>query len=652
MVVLECPRTDVCDYKTADVDITGAVALLVIHGTVHPQAQAQAPAAAPTSPQIPKIKVDSPKIATGTSAEDWESFKRLWKLYKSSQGIQDAQRSTYLMYCCEMDLQTDILKTFPNTDISAVSEKDLLEAIENLAVKRESVLVQRIKISKLVQSPGVYIRNFYAQLHGQAKLCKYTMTAKCGGCDADINIDYSDEMIKDHLVRGISDQEILSDLLGDPKTDRTAREVVDFVANKEQAKLERGVVGDQANAVSSGNKSLSDRKCWACGETVHAENNNAKARKELCKAWSSECNKCNKQGHYNKCCSKCSNCGLWGHRNKGHRSCTHHGKKTPDDHKQDQGFVADQLAELCATNVVRHGKKKLQVSHHIFDKKHGWVQTASKPHPSIMCTAKINLKDHSDFGTPIIECKRLKPLYSPMITDSGCQSTIMPVKTAYSMGLTKLDLIPVRMKMTGAGSDDLGIVGAVILDIATEDGRGNKLLTKQFTYVAERVNRIFLSRQALEDLKIVNEDFPRPMTETSGANATEDRVSETVPCDCPKRTPDPPRLPTELPDGFKGTDDEVNQLKDWLLNHYASSAFNICDHQALPKMTGAPMRLYMDTEVHPTAVHKSASVPVHWRDQVKAELERDVRLGVLERVPENTPTTWLSRMVVTAKSNG
>ena len=42
-------------------------------------------------------------------------------------------------------------------------------------------------------------------------------------------------MIKDHLVRGISDQEILSDLLGDPKSDRTAREVVDFVANKEQA---------------------------------------------------------------------------------------------------------------------------------------------------------------------------------------------------------------------------------------------------------------------------------------------------------------------------------------------------------------------------------------------------------------------------------
>ena len=31
---------------------------------------------------------------------------------------------------------------------------------------------------------------------------------------------------------------------------------------------------------------------------------------------------------------------------------------------------------------------------------------------------------------------------------------------------------------------------------------------------------------------------------------------------------------------------------------------------------------------------------------------RDVKLGVLEKLPTNTPTTWLSRMVITAKSNG
>ena len=32
-------------------------------------------------------------------------------------------------------------------------------------------------------------------------------------------------------------------------------------------------------------------------------------------------------------------------------------------------------------------------------------------------------------------------------------------------------------------------------------------------------------------------------------------------------------------------------------------------------------------------------------------LEKDVHLGVLERVPENTPTTWWSRMCVVPKKN-
>ena len=69
-------------------------------------------------------------------------------------------------------------------------------------------------------------------------------------------------------------------------------------------------------------------------------------------------------------------------------------------------------------------------------------------------------------------------------------------------------------------------------------------------------------------------------------------------------------------------------------------------------MTGPPLRLNMDPAATPVAVHKPASVPLHWQEKVKSDLDRDVRLGVIERVPENTPVTWLSRLVVTSKANG
>ena len=41
----------------------------------------------------------------------------------------------------------------------------------------------------------------------------------------------------------------------------------------------------------------------------------------------------------------------------------------------------------------------------------------------------------------------------------------------------------------------------------------------------------------------------------------------------------------------------------------------------------------------------------HWREEVKAGLDRDVRLGVLEKVPLGTPVTWCHRMVICAKKN-
>ena len=47
----------------------------------------------------------------------------------------------------------------------------------------------------------------------------------------------------------------------------------------------------------------------------------------------------------------------------------------------------------------------------------------------------------------------------------------------------------------------------------------------------------------------------------------------------------------------------------------------------------APMTLHVDPNAKPVAFHKPYNVPVHWRDQVKAGLDRDVKLGVLEKVP-------------------
>ena len=110
------------------------------------------------------------------------------------------------------------------------------------------------------------------------------------------------------------------------------------------------------------------------------------------------------------------------------------------------------------------------------------------------------------------------------------------------------------------------------------------------------------------------------------------------------------RPPTSLP--FPATDENRVRLEQWLLDHYKSSTFNVCEHQPLPKMSGPPIRLMVDPQAKPVAHHTPIPVPVHWLDSVKADLDRDVRLGVIEPVPVGTPVTWCHKMVVCPKKSG
>ena len=121
------------------------------------------------------------------------------------------------------------------------------------------------------------------------------------------------------------------------------------------------------------------------------------------------------------------------------------------------------------------------------------------------------------------------------------------------------------------------------------------------------------------------------------------------PCKCPRRTL-PPKQPTPPP--FPICEENRARLEEHLLQVHASSAFNTCEHQPLPIMSGKPLRLMIAPDATPTAHHKPIPVPLHWQEEVKAGLDRDMRLGVLEKVPVGTAVTWCHHMIICPKKNG
>ena len=47
----------------------------------------------------------------------------------------------------------------------------------------------------------------------------------------------------------------------------------------------------------------------------------------------------------------------------------------------------------------------------------------------------------------------------------------------------------------------------------------------------------------------------------------------------------------------------------------------------------------------PVAIFTPATTPVHLREVVKNDLDRDIHLKNIEKAPQGTPTTWQSRML-------
>ena len=271
------------------------------------------------------------------------------------------------------------------------------------------------------------------------------------------------------------------------------------------------------------------------------------------------------------------------------------------------------------------------------------------PAPSPMLTVDINVMHdaHKSLG----KCWQgsRKGIFDATtvdaIADTGCQTCTAGIDILESLSCPQRYLIHSNHKIVGITEDSLQIVGAILLRITI-----GKRTTRQMVHISKNIRGLFLSKTALIQLGIINDKFPAQTAVSHVMQCKSDGTStNTSPCLCAARSPTPEH-PTSIP--FPPTSENVPKLKEWILSAFASSAFNTCTHQSLQEMTGAPVSIRFQKGQKPYAVHTPIPIPHHWKKQVKDDLDRDVRLGIIETVPQGTTTTWCSRMIVTPKKDG
>ena len=304
------------------------------------------------------------------------------------------------------------------------------------------------------------------------------------------------------------------------------------------------------------------------------------------------------------------------------------------------------------------------------DTGHGWKweEDIMRPSPLLEVTLELHTTSYLGLDLPLPRFLQgrssSRPVTASGVADTGAQMDICSPALAQQLGIDTSSLFPVKARVFAASRGaSIDIIGGIIVKMSAP-GRQTALSTVRLIYVASNVSRTYLSLSTLTDLGVVDEAFPRIGDKIAEVASTSTAQGASLPpctnsgvpvpgeqqCSCTARTLPPTSKPS-LP--CPATEENLPKLKQYIMDRYASSTFNVCEHQPLPMMKSSPnLKLHVDPAATPKAVHKPSVVPIHWKEAVHAGLMRDVRLGVLEQVPLNTPVMWQSRMHVTAKHDG
>ncbi|KAK3755963.1 hypothetical protein QZH41_005447 [Actinostola sp. cb2023] len=205
MVKVECSVPH-CDFKTDDVSEAIAIALLANHGLAH---QSTPPAiAGPVPAPVPRgPKLDRPKVNVGVSTEGWNVFVRRWEVFRTGSGIDNASAPAQLFQCAGLELGDSILKA--NPDAASDNLPQLLAAMRSLAVIPVATGILRTELLQLRQERDEAFRAFTASVRGKAETCAFATKCECGK-----SVDYTNHVIRDVLLNGISDPDIRREVPG------------------------------------------------------------------------------------------------------------------------------------------------------------------------------------------------------------------------------------------------------------------------------------------------------------------------------------------------------------------------------------------------------------------------------------------------------
>ena len=597
----------------------------------------------------PRVKPpERPEIDLGFSETQWAFFEDEWNLYKRRAALQPDQLKDELRACCSKDLRRTLFDFVGSSALEALSEPNLLAKIKATAVIAKNKAVHRKEFYEIGQAPDEQLNLFLAKLKSKSERCNFTM--KCTAVDCEQVNNYGEEMIRDQMTTGLYDKDVQQEVLAKDKELTTFDEFYTLIDAYEQGKrakseLQNHSLSEINAAKSQYKKSKSDRgddskpskRCTGCGGSPHGY----MRREKDCPAWGKKCFQCGKSNHLKSYC-----------------------KQIPASSEETDGTAAAAAAmDEHATALAMIGGTSLNSGVSYFYATFGKeLQLQSRdggvvavPHidwdgekfckatPPPLPTLEVGITPLVAYHSILLKTESTRIVGTVVMrafTDTCAQTCVAGREILTRTKMSQSWLIPTSHSIKGVTDQRLTILGLMLVEISLHSKSTYAVL-----YICENVKGLFLTESVQKRLGIISSSYPN----VSSACVQASGDPKIAPCGCQRRV-EPPPPPEKIP--FPPIEENTEKLREWIVETYAASGFNTCEHQPIKMLTGAPLDIHWREDVHPVACHTPVPVPLHYKQLVKEDIDRDVRIGVLEPVPQGVPTVWCSRMLVIPKKSG
>ena len=200
-----------------------------------------------------------------------------------------------------------------------------------------------------------------------------------------------------------------------------------------------------------------------------------------------------------------------------------------------------------------------------------WAKIRVEDNPEVVVKIEPDTKGYDELKLDRRPPPKIRDTETSALVDTGAQMVVMGLRTVYQMGLGKKHIIPVGMTIKAANTGGLKLLGGVLVRIRGSNRQGKEIVTRQLAYIAEEVERVFISKKAAEDLGIINKEFPtigafKPESGEIDAITDDFIINDSKACQgldsgkcaCPKREL-PPTAPTACP--YPPTVENMDRLK-------------------------------------------------------------------------------------------